>query len=501
MRPAMESPLPAGSSLLLVDAGGVVLAHHPNPERWIGEILDERLGTIAADQGAGLVAAADLDGTPALALSEPLFRDPTRAREASVVITLPRRTVVRDADRLFSLQLAGLGLLTLGGLVVSALVLDRVVARPAHGMLRVIRSLNAGDTRARMRRGDEDRSMVGHIARSLNALGRRLEEHEQTARHLEEQLRDARAMQVVSTLALAPAEPAAPAPPPPAEAETAMDAEPQPHGGFREPPFENAPNPKFLWLSPSHSDALVRLTYALRQRRGCALLTGEPGCGKTLITRAVVQRLEPKRYEIALLTNPHGGRIDLLRQVLYELGVDTAEPTRAELVHLLHDLVVRNFRRGRETLVIVDDAQEVDDPEWFEELSSLLNIQTNERTLVTLLLVGTTDLTDKVERVRHLDRRVSLRCTLGPLDAEQTGRYIRYRLGVAGGDESMFTPEAIAIVHAATRGVPRAINDLCDSALLLAHLDRRTSVDENLMRRVLSDTPTYVGAPDGPHTP
>ena len=162
-----------------------------------------------------------------------------------------------------------------------------------------------------------------------------------------------------------------------------------------------------------------------------------------------MQRLEPKRYEIALLTNPHGGRIDLLRQVLNELGVDTAEPTRAELVHLLHDLVVRNFRRGRETLVIVDDAQEVDDPEWFEELSSLLN--------------GTPDLTDKVECVRHLDRRVSLRCSLGPLDPEQTGRYIRYRLGVAGGDESIFTPEAIAIIHTATRGVPRR-STICATA-------------------------------------
>ena len=156
------------------------------------------------------------------------------------------------------------------------------------------------------------------------------------------------------------------------------------HGfGLREPPFENAPNPRFL-VASHPLRRVVRLTYALRQRRGCAVLTGEPGCGKTLLTRAVVQRLEPSRYEIGLLTNPHGGRIDLLRQVLYELGVETAETQRTELLRALHELIVVNAQRGRETLIIVDDAQQVDDTAWFEELSSLLNIQTNERTLVTL---------------------------------------------------------------------------------------------------------------------
>ena len=114
------------------------------------------------------------------------------------------------------------------------------------------------------------------------------------------------------------------------------------------------------------------------------MLTGEPGCGKTLLTRAVVQRLEPNRYEVGLLTNPHGGRIDLLREVLYELGVETGgvRPRRAAAPAARpHRAQLR--RRGRETVLIVDDAQQADDPAWFEELSALLNIQTNERTLVT----------------------------------------------------------------------------------------------------------------------
>jgi general secretion pathway protein A len=505
-RAMVESPLPAGSAMMLVDVNGVILSHQTQPERWTGEILDELLRPLLVAHSAGLMDTAWLDGIPSLVLFEPLLREAGRVYDATIVIALPRRSVFADADHLFGLQLAGLGLLALAGLVCGALLMDRMVARPAQGLLRVIRSLNSGDVRARMRRSDERHGLVGRLARSLNALGRRLEEHQQAAHHLEQQLRAERAAHLLATPP-PPDESAAPYETRTEESDRSLEAmytpppaeppnTPEEHGwGLREPPFENAPNPRFLWLSPTHSDALVRLTYALRQRRGCAVLTGEPGCGKTLLTRAVVQRLEPSRYEIGLLTNPHGGRIDLLRQVLYELGVETAETQRTELLHALNELIVGNAQRGRETLIIVDDAQQVDDTSWFEELSSLLNMQTNERTLVTLLLAGTPELTAAIQRVQHLDRRVSIRCALAPLNLEQTAQYIRYRLTVAGGEASMFAREATVLIQQASRGIPRAINDLCDSALLLARLDGLLGVDGPLVRRVLSSTPT---APETP---
>ncbi|HEU4368361.1 MAG TPA: AAA family ATPase [Methylomirabilota bacterium] len=525
-RAALESPLPPGAAMLLVDGHGVVLSHHLEPQRWTGEILDEPLRRLLAEQGAGLVPATWLDGVPSLLLFEPLAREAGRLADVTVVIALPRRSVFHDADRLFGLELAGLGLLALGGLVCGALVTDRLVARPVQGLLRVIRSLDAGDVRARMRQSDERRHVTGRLARSVNSLGRRLEAHQKVTRHLEDELRQERAARGPRTPPL-PAEPpapvaaeaspaAAPRPRPPRAAERAPvetaappaplasapavappdlletygDVSSEEYWHLREAPFENAPNPRFLWLSPLHSDALVRLTYALRQRRGCAMLTGEPGCGKTLLTRAVVERLEASRYEIALVTNPHGGRTDLLRQVLYELGIDTGDTARTELEHTLHDLIVGTARRGRETLVIVDDAQNADDPAWFEELSSLLNIQTNERTLVTILLSGTPELTAAVRRVQHLDRRVSIRCALDPLTEEQTAQYVRYRLGVAGGDAWLFGRGAVMLIHAASRGVPRAINDLCDGALLLARLHGHHTIDEHVVRRVLTSGPT-----------
>ena len=432
---------------------------------------------------------------------EPLLRETSRAWDAAVVIAVPRQAVFRAADRLFMLQLAGLGVLALGGVIVIGMLIDRLFGGPAYGLLRVVRSLNAGDVRARMR-APMATGVIGRLSRSVNALALRMEEHQHAAAALEDQLRNERAARLVETL---------PPPPPPTAAarpeggrtptdspssrswrtpssrpRTACPARRRRTGGCGRRPSRTRPNPRFLWLSPAHSDALVRLSYALRQRRGCAVLTGEPGCGKTLLTRAVVQRLEPDRYEVGLLTNPHGGRVDLLREVLYELGVETGESDRAELQHQLHDLIARNFQAGRETVLIVDDAQQADNPEWFEELSALLNIQTNERALVTILLAGTPDLIPKVHAVRHLDRRVSIRCQLEPLTEEQTAQYLRYRLSVAGCRDEIFTPDAVSAIHQATQGIPRQINDLGDSAMMWARLHQARPVDAEVVQRVLS---------------
>jgi general secretion pathway protein A len=493
MRVAVETQLPAGTSLLLVDRAGVVLMHYPEPERWTGEFFDElvRLGL-----NEGWSAGVGLDGVASFFVAHPLLRDAGRTGDALVVIAMPRRSVFRDADRFVSLQLAGVGMLALAGTIIAGVLVDRLVRRPAHGVLRVVRSLSGGDLRARMRRGDR-RGTVGQLARSLKTLAQRMEAQETEARRLSEDLKRERAARLVATAP--PSEPSVTSPPlpepatpsrmaPTPEASMPADALIATDGtywGFREPPFQNVPNPRFLWLSPSHSDALVRLTYALQQRRGCAVLTGEPGCGKTLLTHAVVQRLDAKRYEVALLSNPRGGRVELLREVLYELGLETAESSPTELVHVVNDLVVDNHRNSRDTLIIVDDAQQVEDPGWFEELGGLLNLHTVDQALVTVLLVGTPELTARIHAIRHLDRRVSIRCEVKSLDVEQTRQYIAYRLSVAGGSETLFSASAIAAIHRATGGVPSAINDLCDNALLWGRLNERRGVDEWVIERVL----------------
>jgi general secretion pathway protein A len=254
-----------------------------------------------------------------------------------------------------------------------------------------------------------------------------------------------------------------------------------------EPPFDNSPNPRFFYLSPEHEEALVRLVYTVRHRKGCGMLTGEYGCGKTTLSRALIQRLEAERYEIGLLTNPRWDAVDFLREVLYQLGVETAERSKPELLHLLHDLFFRNFRDGRDTVVIVDEAQLLEDASLFEELRLLMNFQTDDRFLVTVLLIGSPELRDKIRALKHLDQRIAIRYHLNALDYAHTAAYVAHRLRMAGRTRPLFTEDAIQLIFDFTRGTPREINNVCDVALLVGYTRRAGEVGEKIVAEVIKD--------------
>ncbi len=254
-----------------------------------------------------------------------------------------------------------------------------------------------------------------------------------------------------------------------------------------EAPFDNSPNPKFFYLSPEHEEALVRLVYTVRHRKGCGMLTGEYGCGKTTLARALIQRLEAERYEIGLLTNPSWTPVDFLREVLYQLGVETEEKNKPELLHMLNDVFYRNYQTGRDSVVIVDEAQLIDDAAVLEELRLLLNFQTDDRFLVTLLLIGSPELAVKVRRMKHLDQRITLRYHLNTLDYTHTANYIAHRLKMAGQAKQLFTEEAIKLIFDFTRGTPREINNLCDVALLIGYSKRANEVGEKIIAEVIKD--------------
>jgi general secretion pathway protein A len=254
-----------------------------------------------------------------------------------------------------------------------------------------------------------------------------------------------------------------------------------------ESPFDNSPNPKFLYLSPEHEEALVRLVYTVRHRKGCGMLTGEYGCGKTTLSRALIQRLEAERYEIGLLTNPSWTAIDFLREVLWQLGLETTETGKAQLLHAVNDLFFRNFREGRDTVVIVDEAQLIDDDAVFEELRLLMNFQTDDRFLVTILLIGSPELAATVRRLRHLDQRITIRYHLNTLDYGHTVNYIAHRLKMAGRTMPIFTDEAIKLIFDFTRGTPREINNLCDVALLVGYTKRAPEIGDRIIAQVIKD--------------
>jgi len=254
-----------------------------------------------------------------------------------------------------------------------------------------------------------------------------------------------------------------------------------------EPPFDNSPNPKFFYLSPEHEEALVRLVYTVRHRKGCGMLTGEYGCGKTTLSRALIQRLEAERYEIGLLTNPSWNATDFLREALYQLGVESKEKSKSELLHLLNDVFFRNYRDGRDTVIIVDEAQLIADDGVFEEVRLLMNFQTDDRFLVTLLLIGSPELRERVRRLKHLDQRITIRYHLNTLDYTHTAAYVTHRLKMAGRATPIFTEEAIKLIFDFTRGTPREINNLCDVALLVGYTKRVKEVGEKIVAEVIKD--------------
>ena len=257
--------------------------------------------------------------------------------------------------------------------------------------------------------------------------------------------------------------------------------------GLSEPPFDNSPNPKFFYLSPEHEEGLIRMVYAVKQRKGAAMLTGEYGCGKTTLSRALIQRLEADRYEVGLLTNPCWNTVEFLREILYQLGVESQEKAKAELLHRLNEVMYENMRAEKDTVIVIDEAQLIDDDAVFEELRLLLNFQLDDRFLLTLLLIGSPELRDKVRAIRHLDQRIAIRYHLNMLDSHHTANYIAHRLRTAGQPRPLFSQEATRQIFDFTRGIPREINNLCDLCLLIGSSKRVQEIDEKIVAEVIRD--------------
>jgi type II secretory pathway predicted ATPase ExeA len=246
-----------------------------------------------------------------------------------------------------------------------------------------------------------------------------------------------------------------------------------------EPAFDNSPNPKFFYRAPQHDEALARLLYAVEHRKGCAMLTGEYGCGKTMVSRALIGGLDPARYELALLVNPVFSVTEFLREILYQWGVETAATGKPELLREIQQVLLANLGADRSAVLMVDEAQLIEDSAVLEELRLLLNFQTSERFLMTLLLIGSVELAERLRPVPHLAQRIAVRARVGPLDLAETHAYVAHRLAVAGRHDRVFTERAIGRIFEGSRGRPRMINNLCELSLLRGYRGRLPAIDED----------------------
>ena len=264
------------------------------------------------------------------------------------------------------------------------------------------------------------------------------------------------------------------------------------HWGLREKPFENTPNPKFFYRSPEHEEAFARLIYAIRERKGAALISGEYGCGKTFLGRALLKELESDQYETAVLSNPKLSSAQFLKELVHQLGASVNTNDKIKLMHQLNEILYANFHKGKETVILIDEAQAIPNEDVFEEIRLLLNFHLNDRFLLVLLLLGQPELREKVEKIPQLSQRIAIRYHLTGLSFPETTAYVRHRLRIAGAAEDLFEEESYPFVFQYTQGVPRRINNLCDLCLFHGFGAGAERIGTGLVRRVIED---LQGAP------
>lgn len=252
---------------------------------------------------------------------------------------------------------------------------------------------------------------------------------------------------------------------------------------FRVSPFDNVPDPRFYVPSPQHEAALQRLRYGIQGRKGIIMLTGEIGCGKTMLSRRVIVGLPASHYDVALVANPALSPAELLEEVLCQFGLDPGH-SKADQLRRLNERFETNSRRGIESVLVIDEAQAIERSRAFEELRLLTNFQLNDRFLLTVVLIGQPELRQRVAKIPQLNQRVAMRAHLAPFAAEETTIYILSRLGAAGRRGDIFTKEAMELVHELTQGIGRLINALCDACLMAGAQEHVREIDAALVRRV-----------------
>jgi general secretion pathway protein A len=269
--------------------------------------------------------------------------------------------------------------------------------------------------------------------------------------------------------------------------------------GLAEAPFSTTPDQRFLYLSDRHRDALAHLLYGVAERGGFVQLTGEVGTGKTTLCRYLLEHL-PGDVDVALILNPTVTRLELLATICDELRVPyPADATSVKaFVDALYARLLDAYARGRRTVLIVDEAQHLS-AEVLEQMRLLTNLETGRAKLLQIILVGQPELVELMGRrdLRQVAQRVAARYHLAPLTERETRAYVAHRLAMAGQPATIFDDAALRAVHAASGGVPRLINVLCDRALLGAYAMRSVRVTRGIVRRAAREVAGEApGAPE-----
>lgn len=256
--------------------------------------------------------------------------------------------------------------------------------------------------------------------------------------------------------------------------------------GLREKPFSLTPDPKYLYPSRSHREALDHLLYGIQEREGFIVITGDVGTGKTTLCRAILAQLD-RTTRTALILNPVLSEEELLRAILHDFGLPGRGSTKKELIDELNAFLIQALTEGQNAVLIIDESQSLS-PELLEQVRLLSNLETEREKLIQIILVGQLGLLDLLARpeLKQLNQRVSVRYRLRPLSFHETCQYIYHRLTVAGGSGSLtLATPALGLIHRYSGGIPRLVNLVCDRALLQGFVDQSTHIDRRRVERAI----------------
>ena len=249
-------------------------------------------------------------------------------------------------------------------------------------------------------------------------------------------------------------------------------------------PFENTPDPCFFYLSKQHREMLSRYMYVIEQRKQIAMFSGEYGAGKSLINMVVLSKFkESLDYRIAIIINPCLSLIDFLKELLYQFRKEISQTSsKFEILHSLKEAILENPKLKK--VIIIDEAQMIEDLNVFEELRLLSNLTHENNFLTTIIFVGQPQLKKKIYKIPQLRQRIALAHHLNHLSLDETKNYIQHRLTVAGATSKIFSDEACELIFNSTNGVPRLINTLCDICLVIGKSKEVSVLDKDMVAQV-----------------
>lgn len=261
--------------------------------------------------------------------------------------------------------------------------------------------------------------------------------------------------------------------------------------GLRENPFNLTPDPRYLFLSPQHSEALNHLIYGINEKKGFIMITGGIGTGKTTICRLLLSTLD-QSVASALIFNPSISEIELLAIINQEFKIKSrrGRPTKRGYVDALNKFLLKNFAAGRNAVLLIDEAQNLS-LNVLEQIRMLSNLETETEKLLQIVLLGQPELQELIASpsLKQLSERVTVRYNLKPLDQKDIQNYIEHRLTVAGGNSGRlkFSNGACKTIYEYSMGIPRRINAICDRALLIAYTMETFSIDKKIIKKAVGD--------------